>query len=133
MTNGVLSQEDFATLRKEFASATDFSAFWNYFLDTWASRPDFLAMGGPAHTDELSAIVKHVGDKVYGRPTNPMGMKLIKIPEAKLAHGACLLEESMACVIYFEDLEMGLVTVTTNESKTHYARFTFKSAKSVKQ
>lgn len=120
------SLDEFDDLRREFAAATDFSKFWDYFLDNWALNPGFMDMGGPAHTEEFMVLVKYIADRMFGRKTSPSNMRLIKVPEARMAHGVCMLEGGMAGIVYFEDLEMGLLAAPTPDGRTNYARFMFK-------
>lgn len=116
---------DFPDLQLRFVEATDFSEFWGYFLDNWAEKAEFMRMGGPAETQEMEVLVAYIVGKMFGRVVEPEGMKLAKIPERGLVHGACMIEGNVTCVLYFESIEKGLIVACGEGGKTNYARFTW--------
>jgi hypothetical protein len=124
------SLQEFEHLKREFATATDFSSFWNWFLDDWASRPGFMQLGAPAYVEEMEVLIMRIASKMVGDLAMPANTRLVKIPEAKLVHGSCLVNKQICCVLYFEDLEMGLFVMSSKTGKTDYARFTLKQPKS---
>ncbi|BDC49304.1 hypothetical protein F183_A16200 [Bryobacterales bacterium F-183] len=119
--------EAFDDLKRRFATATDFGAFWDYFVDAWASRPGFMDMGAPAYVEDMESLIQQVANQMTGSdPARVANTRLIKIPEAGLVHGSCLVDGNLSVVIYFEDLEMGLFVLLRNSGKTSYARFTLR-------
>ena len=117
--------EEFAQLREQFIAATDLEAFWNSFLDDWGMRPGFMQMGGPAETEGLEVLVAYIAGKMYGKQVEPEEMRLVKIPEGQFVHGACQLDGELACLLYFEDVERGLLVAPGEGGKTNYARFSW--------
>lgn len=118
--------QEFEELKRNFASATDFGVFWNHFIDDFASRPGFMQLGAPAHVEEMEILICRVASQLTGQLVEPVNTKIIKIPEAKFAHGSCLVENQLGCILYFEDLEMGLFVLMAESGKTSYARFTLR-------
>jgi hypothetical protein len=118
--------EDFDELKRLFATATDFGVFWQYFLEHWASRPSFMEMGAPAYVDDMEALIQQIANQMTGNVARIANTRLIKIPEAWMVHGSCLVDSDLSVVLYFEDLEMGLFVLTRDTGKTSYARFTLR-------
>ena len=119
---------DFVELQRRFVEAADLAAFWNDFLDHWAMRPGFMQMGAPAETQEMEILVAYIGGKMHGRVVEPTGMRLVKIAEAGFVHGACQIEGELTCILYFEEIEKGLIVAPGEGGKTNYARFRWKGS-----
>jgi len=117
---------DFVDLRERFVSATDFSAFWEYFLDTYADKSAFMKMGGPAETAQVEVLVAFIAGKIHGRIVEPESMRLAKIPQAGIVHGACMIDGCITCILYFESIEKGLIVSSKTDGKTAFARFAWK-------
>lgn len=128
-----LDLEDFEALKRQFATATDFGAFWQDFLERWASRPGFMEMGAPAYVEDMQNLVQQIANQMAGGEARVANLRLIKIPEAWMVHGSCLVDGDLGVVLYFEDLEMGLFVLTRESGKTSYARFTLSGREKRKQ
>ena len=116
---------DFADLQQRFVAATDFADFWTHFLDNYAEKRAFMDMGGPAETKEMEVLVAYIAGKMLGKLSEAEGMRLAKIPEAGLVHGACLFDGDITCVLYFENIERGLIVSSRIGGMTNFARFTW--------
>lgn len=116
---------DFVELQRRFIATTDLAAFWNDFLDHWAMQPGFMDLGGPAETGEMEILVAFIAGKMYGRMVEPEAMQLVKIAESGFVHGAFQIEGELACVLYFEGLDKGLIVAPGEGGKTNYARFSW--------
>lgn len=124
--NNAPSIQEFEELKRAFATAEDFGVFWNHFIDDFASRPGFMQLGSPAHVEEMEILICRVASQLAGELVEPVNTRIIKIPEAKFAHGSCVVQDQLGCVLYFEDLEMGLFVLMAESGKTSYARFTLR-------
>jgi hypothetical protein len=116
---------DFDGLQERFLAATDFSEFWGYFLDCFAEKREFMQLGAPAETEPVEVLIAYIAGKMLGRVVEPTGLRLAKIPEPGLVHGACMIEGNITCFLYFEKVEKGLLVATGDNGKTNYARFTW--------
>ncbi len=116
---------DFQDLQRRFVEATDFADFWTHFLDNYAENPAFMRLGGPAETQQMEVLVAYITGKMLGKVVEPEGMRLAKIPEVGVVHGACFVDGEITCVLYFETIEKGLVVHSKAAGQTNFARFTW--------
>ena len=116
---------DLAELERLFAETNDFSGFWNHFLDDWAMQPWFMKQGAPTETTEMEMVVARIAGNRYGRPVKPKGMRLFRIEGAGVVHGAFIVDGKLGGVVYFENIEKGLIVAPGAGTLVHYARFTW--------
>ena len=98
-------------------------------------RTDIRNIAIIAHVDHgkttlVDCMLRQSGEfrasQLTGELVEPVNTRIIKIPEAKFAHGSCVVQDQLGCVLYFEDLEMGLFVLMAESGKTSYARFTLR-------
>ena len=70
----------------------------------------------------LEQILKHI----VNRDVMVANLLLTTVPGHKFYHGPCMTDAGFGCVLYFEDLRMGMVSLSPGlgTSMVHYARFT---------
>ncbi len=125
-----IDQERIATLRKKLAEATDFLELWEYFLTHFAENPEFHELGRPAEASFLLEVIGELGSKLLNQQAIRISqLMLIEIPEASLFHGACLIEGRLAGLMFFQDLDMGLMALSEISGKTMLARFSIRNPK----
>jgi predicted GNAT superfamily acetyltransferase len=113
-----------AELQRRFVAAVDLGDFWNDFLDQWAMDRDFMELGEPAESRELEALSAHIVSKMYGREVKPETMRLLKIEGPGVVHGAFHVDGQLIGIIYFEQLQKGLIAAPGEGTRVYYARFT---------
>jgi hypothetical protein len=107
----------------------DFQAIWEYFLDNFAEKPEFLGEGSLMVGDDhlLCQIVEKTAMQVLRkfRPgikqTPPVGRTWIQLPEHHFIHGGMMFCGHLTNVLYFDDIKLGLLFVQTNQSE--FVRF----------
>ena len=114
-----------ATLKDKLIYARNFTQVWEYFMDHFGEDPDFIALGDRARHPFLEAILAHVGKGLFGRQVSLADFLLTKLPEHQFLHGGGTLDGRLANVLYFEDIQMGLlaVVVSLDPSETKMVRF----------
>ncbi len=124
-----ITLDDFATLRRDFVAAKDFGKFWNSFFDNWIECPEFIRMGQPVQSESVERLINEIGSRIFQRPVKAHGFMLLLVAEAKLIHGIFQLEQCTGNLLYFDDIDMGLVGVTHPGGRTDFARFTLSGPK----
>lgn len=95
------------------------------FWDEVAREPWFVSAGHPAENIRLRIITERVGSHVLGGFHRASSMMLIHIPEHAFWHGCCVLDGKLGQVLYFEDIDLGLLTLAgdVESGTTHFVRF----------
>lgn len=102
-----------STLKDKMVNAEDFSEPWNYFFDHFGESPAFMGLGKTTRPGLLEPIVQEVGAQLFGKDVSVSPLMLMKIPEYDFVHGSCFINGQLAAIIYFKDIDMGLLSVIT--------------------
>lgn len=119
-----ITLEDFATLRRNFVQAKDFAGFWNSFFDDFVQNPDFMEMGQPVQSASIESLVHRVGERMFQQPVKARDFMLFFVPDAHLIHGMFAVEDCSGNILYFDEIDMGLMGVVHPGGQTDFARFT---------
>jgi hypothetical protein len=116
------------TLRQKLAQERDLEKIFTYFLDHFGENPDFIALGEPTENPFLESIFVQIGEALFKKEVKVRDLRLIRIPELNFIHGGGVLGGRLANVLYFEDMQQGVLYVITSLSpmKGHLCRFTAK-------
>jgi hypothetical protein len=113
-------------LKQRLRNGTDFSEIWEFYMDEFADHEAFTDLGEPASNEFLEATIPAVCQKLFGRKVTVMEMLIISIPEHEFFHSPLLVEGRIGGVIYFADINMGLLAVAAESPPTaevKYSRF----------
>lgn len=114
----------FETLRDLLVNEKDFAKTWEFFLDNFAENAEFIENGKRTESPLLEAVIGQVGQQLTGNATIKE-LLLVSVPGQGLIHGGCIVGTKIANLIYFEDVQSGLIaipwSIATGETK--YARF----------
>jgi hypothetical protein len=115
-------------LKDKMQAEEDFGAIWKFFFDHFGENPEFMALGAPA--DEtmrlfLEPILENICKQLVNRDVMATQFILTELPDQKFYHGPCLTDAGIAVVFYFEDLKMGMFSLTPalGSGLVHYGRF----------
>ena len=115
-------------LKEKMQVEEDFGAIWRFFFDHFGENPEFMAIG--AQADEtihlfLEPILESICKQVVNQEVMTAQFVLTEIPDQKFYHGPCLTDAGIAIVFYFEDLKMGMFSLTPalGSGLVHYGRF----------
>ncbi|MCS6859692.1 MAG: hypothetical protein NZT92_05160 [Abditibacteriales bacterium] len=117
------------TLKKKLVTADDFMDVLRYFFDHFGENPDFIALGKPTRSETLEAVLQYTGSRMLGKPVKVHNLLLIRLPEHGFIHGGFTADGKMGNVFYFEDIQMGLMSVVTSvvSGETKMARITLQA------
>jgi len=115
-------------LKEKMQVEEDFGAIWKFFFDHFGENPEFMALG--ARADEtmhlfLEPILENICKQLVKREVMAAQFILTELPDQKFYHGPCLTDAGIAVVFYFEDLKMGMFSLTPGlgSELVHYGRF----------
>ncbi|HEU0178129.1 MAG TPA: hypothetical protein VFV58_28030 [Blastocatellia bacterium] len=115
-------------LKEKMQVEEDFGAIWKFFFDHFGENPEFMALG--ARADEtmhlfLEPILENICKQLVNREVMAAQFILTELPDQKFYHGPCLTDAGIAVVFYFEDLKMGMFSLTPGlgSGLVHYGRF----------
>ncbi len=107
----------------------DFGAIWKFFFDHFGEKPEFAATGKPADAamqSYLEPILEDICKRIANREVMVAEFMLSEVPGHGFYHGPCLTDAGIVVVMYFDDVKMGMVSLTPGigSGMVHYARFT---------
>jgi hypothetical protein len=115
-------------LKEKMQIEEDFGAIWKFFFDNFGEKEEFMHLG--ARADEtmhkfLEPILENICKQLVNRDVMAAQFILTELPDQKFFHGPCLTDAGIAVVFYFEDLKMGMFSLTPGlgSGLIHYGRF----------
>jgi hypothetical protein len=121
-------EQPLANLKTKVLAGGDFGAIMSYFFDTCAENREFLDLGKLTRHQKLEAILPQVLMSACGEKVKLNRLLLTEIPEAKFIHGGFMVEGRPGSVIYFEDIDKGVVALMARDGiTTDFVRFTCQS------
>jgi hypothetical protein len=112
-------------LKEKLVNSKDLSVVGNYFFDHFGENPEFLDLGKPGRNAVLEAFITALGQKLCGGKCKISNLLLVHVPNTRFIHGGCFINGRMANVIYFEDIEVGLLCLVPAkpDGQTMFSRF----------
>jgi len=115
-----------AELKRMVSFDAKLAPVWMYFMDHFADRPEFIALGERAAAD--NGVVRRVAGiaaQLFHDARVITNLRLVCLPEHHFVHGSFFLDGRIGGVFYFEDIEVGLVAVCAARPsiEVKYARF----------
>jgi hypothetical protein len=112
-------------LKEKLQKETDLSKIWLYYMDEFGDVPEFSDLGEPVRQDSLLAVITQVCQQIFGKPIHINDILTIYIKEYKFYHAPFMANNHIGGVIFFEDINTGLIAVTSAASNlAKYSRFT---------
>src|SRR5262245_65306952 len=113
------------TLKEKLASASDFTEVWSYFFTHFGEDGEFIQQGERAEHPFLEALLVQLGAESFGRKIAISNLLLTHLPAHCFIHGGFTIEGRLGNVIYFDDIQTGLIAVIMSHapSETKMVRF----------
>ncbi len=115
-------------LKKQIITATDFKEPWEYFFTHFAEVPGFIALGNTVNDEYLTQVISQVASTVLKQPVTVSASMLKKIPEYDFIHGAVFVQNIMANIIYFSDVDTGIFAMLKPRSNAEFMLVRFSCA-----
>ncbi|MBD2773197.1 hypothetical protein ICL16_14250 [Iningainema sp. BLCCT55] len=113
-------------LKQKLTNVSDLSDIWLFYMDHFADDPEFTELGEPAYNEYLNAVVHKTCQHLFGSAIKITNFLLIYVAQYRLFHGPFQVEGRIGGVIYFEDIKIGLLAVSADDTPTDavkYSRF----------
>lgn len=115
-------------LKEKMQAEEDFGAIWKFFFDNFGENPEFMALGESADDTMrqfLEPILESICKQLVDRDVMAAQFILTELPDHKFYHGPCLTDAGIAVIFYFDDLKMGMFSLTPGlgSGVVHYGRF----------
>ena len=113
-------------LKHKLASEKDFSKIWNFYMDNFADHAEFTDLGEPTNNKYLHTVIPKTCQQMFGNKIKITNFLLIKIAKYKFFHGPFQVDRRIGGVIYFKDINIGLLAVSADFPPTDmvkYSRF----------
>ncbi len=111
-------------LKQKLINEKDLSKIWLFYMDHFADHQDFTELGKPTHNDYLDVVLHKTCQQMFGRAVTITNFFLIYIAEHQFFHGPFHVEGYIGGVIFFEDIKVGLLAVSSDSTDVvKYSRF----------
>lgn len=103
----------------------DLAPVWLYFMDHFAEDPEFIALGERVDHPLIEVVLDQVSKQLFPRDGKVVRVILTQLQEPKFLHGGFFMGLRPGGVIFYEDVNMGLVAVPDlpPSIEVKYARF----------
>ena len=120
MDLSVLSQ-----LKTKLQTASKFHDVVNFFFDI-AEKPGFLDVGSRVTDPVLEQMVNLCTQTVLKKDVGVQQFLPVNIPEYQFTHGGGSINGLPMTVIYFDDIDKGVVAILKGDGQSFCVRFTKK-------
>jgi len=110
-------------LKKMIMIAEDFAEPWDFFLDHFGGNRDFMALGKNVRSPMLTELFKRVAKEFCDGEVQVTRKMFKQLKKQRFVHGAATLGNQMATVMFFQDIDMGMLSFTAG-GETMMIRFT---------
>ncbi len=117
--------EQVEILKNMLVNEGDFNNVIAYFLSNLGSIRVFANQGKPTKNKILRDILSSIAVKSYGEGFTVTQLKLFKVGNGPFCHGTCRLGPEVGAIFFFDDLNIGMLSLTSLEPMggTSYIRF----------
>jgi hypothetical protein len=124
-----MNLKDLAKLKEKLIHATEFMPVMDYFMTEFGESDEFLDKGKPVRNELLEAALCEVGKQFFPHASAVALTRVwfAEVPGYSFTHGGFFMNGCVSTMIYFSDLQMGLLAVAMSMSgPTQFARFSGK-------
>jgi hypothetical protein len=112
-------------LKRRLINEDDFRKVWEAFFDWMDANLEFMDLGRPVSDRQIEAVIAHVVPQMFPGDRSAIMLRLIRLADQKFVHGAVNVGKRAGGVLYFEDVNVGLLAVSEQppSDETKFARF----------
>lgn len=118
-------------LKQIMLNETNFSTIYTYFLDNLGDDPEFQKIGKTVKRPKLKIIVTKIGKEVTGTG-HITKLILIKTPQYPFIHGPLFIDHCISNLFFFEDINVGLMSILLPSMETHFTRLSYTTEKEIR-
>ncbi len=114
----------FRELKRKLLHDKELPPVWAFFLDHFGENIEFMQLGERTENEFLYSLIATVGKQLFGTVIVSR-ICLARLPEHQFIHGGFTMGGRVGGLIYFEDVEVGLLAVSDIPPgiETKYVRF----------
>ena len=112
-------------LKEKLRNEKELAPVWEYFLSEFGEQPAFASLCEPTQSTFLELVATQISQQLFTKEGKVEALRLMRVPEHKFIHGGCFINGCIAGMLYFEDIELGLLSACEKAPSinVHYARF----------
>lgn len=131
-----------ARLKDLLQTADNFGDIVTYFFDHLTNDPVFVSRSKPVEHPLVMQALQTVTAELFKQDALADGkvedvqvtkMVLLKLSKYPFYHGACFIQGRPVSILYFEDIDMGIVCTASTFPYMQFARFTCYRVKDLDQ
>ena len=114
------------TLKSKMQTVENFADAWNYFFDHLGENPAFLREGKRIEDEMLKFLIVQSVKSAGKGATNITQCMFVEVG-GNFVHGPVIIGPNMVNLLYFRDINMGMlaiVSLTKKTRETHFVRIT---------
>jgi hypothetical protein len=111
-------------LKKKLQKESDLGKIYHYYMDEFGDKAEFADVGEPIENSILEAVVPQICYQIFRKKVLVHNLLIIHLPEYDFFHGPFFTNNHIGGVIYFEDIQKGLVALSSTDNMAKYSRFT---------
>ncbi|WP_353571208.1 hypothetical protein [Candidatus Albibeggiatoa sp. nov. BB20] len=110
-------------LRHQLIKATDFRDPLNYFFNHFSANREVIKKGELIEHPLIGQVVEKVGQQLFGDDAQVNDLFLSEIKQYDFIHGTCFVSGHAVNILFFSDIDMGLLGIVMEDDKMMTARF----------
>jgi hypothetical protein len=120
----MINFERLDNLKLMLSREEDLATIWSYFMTHLADHEAFTDIGEPIRHPLVEKIIIIINQQLFDETVK--NLLLISLPNFKFLHGVFTVGNRTGGVIYFEEIQKGMVAVSENPPSqlVKYSRFT---------
>ncbi len=111
-------------LKDKLLTCDTFSEIQEMFFDVVAENQEFIRLSKKTKHPIIKAAVSAIGKQLLEKEVEITHLMLLKYKKANFYHGTCFIDGHMTSVFFFQDIDIGLISLSKNPPYTSYMRFT---------
>ncbi len=115
--------EKLSDLKDKLLTGENFSDTYNYFFDHFGENNEFMRMSKKTKHPVIKKIISSIGEQLFKKKVDVTHMMLLKFPKSDFYHGACFIDGKMGGIIFFQDIDMGMISIVKEYPETLFIRF----------
>lgn len=129
MSGETFRPADFAELKRQVASATDFGKFWDYFMTDFVERAGFFELGQQIAVTGPVEVLESMAGMMMERdgPVPARNLFLIEVPRGGIVHGSGVFDGRLACLLFVPEIDVGMMALWASGGQMKYSRFWLRS------
>lgn len=118
-------REKIQALKNMLVTNDEFKDTFKYFFDNLGENEAFVGGGKIVKSKIMKGTLDSVSRQIFGVPATIAHLRLLKTGKENFLHGSCFLNGKVAVILYFEDINTGMLGISMSPAtgQMSYVRF----------